>query len=203
MLSGGKILVVGYLDSNLLLARLDADGRVDRSFGGGDGKVTLNLQSHICCEDAALGLASGGRIVVAGMGGSFSQYRVFLARYSATGKLDHGFGDKGIEAQVHQHRLGTLLGMAVEPNGKVVTVGRTEISPANRVRSFAVFLNLANGRPDRGFGQDGLYVLKPKTEGIAHAALALPGGALLGGSWLNPESGGQLPASLLLARLSG
>jgi uncharacterized delta-60 repeat protein len=204
VLPSGKILVVGYLDSNLLLARLDADGRVDRSFGGSDGEVTLNLQSHICCEDVALGLASGGRIVVAGMGGSFSQYRVFLARYSPTGKLDRSFGDKGIEAQVHPHRLGILLGMAVEPSGKVVTVGRTEITPANRVRSFAVFLNLANGRPDRGFGQDGLYVLKPKTEGIAHAALALPGGTLLGGSRLNPESGGPVPAtSLLLARLFG
>lgn len=204
VLPSGKILVVGYLDSNLLLARLDADGRVDRSFGDGDGEVTLNLQSHICCEDAALGLASGGRIVVAGMGGSFSQYRVFLARYSATGKIDRSFGDKGIEARVHPHRLGTLLGMAIQPNGKIVTVGRTEITPANRVRSAAVFRNLANGRPDRGFGRDGVYVLKPKTEGIAHAALALPGGALLGGSRLNPGGGAPATAtSLLLARLSG
>jgi len=204
VLASGKILVVGYLDSNLLLARLDADGRLDRSFGGGDGEVTLDLQSHVCCEDAALGLASGGRIVVAGMGGSFSKYRVFLARYSASGKLDRSFGDKGVEADVHPRRLGTLLGMAVQSDGKVVTVGRTEISPANRVRSFAVFRNLADGRPDRGFGRDGLYVLKPKTEGIAHAALALSGGTLLGGSLLNPEGGGSSPGtSLLLARLSG
>lgn len=203
VLPSGKILVVGYLDSNLLLARLDADGHLDRSFGGGDGKVTLNLQSHFCCEDAALGLAPRGRVVVAGMGGSFSQYRVFLARYSATGKLDQSFGDKGIESQVHAHRLGTLLGMAVQPDGKVVTIGRTETNPVNRVRSFAVFRNLAGGRPDRGFGHEGLSILRAKIEGIAHAALALPGGTLVGGSLLNPESGSPpRTTNLLLARIS-
>jgi uncharacterized delta-60 repeat protein len=204
VLPSGKILVAGYLDSELLLARLTAGGRLDHTFGGGDGEVTLNLHDHFCCEEAALALAPGGRIVVAGMGGSLAKYRVFLARYLPSGRPDRGFGDRGVEAAARPRRLGTLLALAVERNGKIVTVGRTEISPANRYRAFAVFRNLSSGKPDRGFGKGGLYVLRRGAESIAHATLTLPGGTLVGGSLLNMQSAGSATTTgLLLARLSG
>jgi hypothetical protein len=164
--------------------------------------VTLNLHSHACCEAAALALAPGGGIVVAGMGGSFAKYRVFLARYLASGRLDRGFANKGVEAPVLRRRLGTLLGLAVQPDGKIVTAGRTEITKANPGRAFALFRNLSSGRPDRGFGREGLYTLRRGTESIAGAALTLPSGVLVGGSFLDPESqSANLGTTLLLGRV--
>jgi uncharacterized delta-60 repeat protein len=198
VLPSGKILLVGYLDANLFLVRLNPDGRPDRTFGGGDGKVTLNLHGHVCCEAAALAIAPGGRIVVAGMGGSFAKYRVFLARYLFSGRLDRGFGNKGVEAPVLRRRLGTLLGLAVQNDGKIVTAGRTEITKANRGRAFALFRNLPSGKPDHGFGREGLYVLRRGTESIAGAALTLPSGVLVGGSFLDEESESANPGTTLL-----
>ncbi|HEY4778358.1 MAG TPA: delta-60 repeat domain-containing protein, partial [Solirubrobacterales bacterium] len=202
VLPSGKILLAGYLDSELFLARLTAAGRLDHGFGDGDGEVTLNLHDPFCCEEAALALAPGGRIVVAGMGGSLSKYRVFLARYLASGRLDRGFANKGVEAPVLRRRLGTLLGLAVQPDGKIVTVGRTEITKANPDRAFALFRNLPSGRPDRGFGREGLYTLRHGTESIAAAALTLPSGVLVGGSFLDRESqSANSGTTLLLGRV--
>jgi uncharacterized delta-60 repeat protein len=202
VLPSGKILVVGYLDARLLLARLDSDGKLDRRFGGGDGKVTLNLHSQACCEGAALALAPKGRIVVAGMGGSFSKYRVFLARYLSSGRLDRHFGDKGVEASLQPRRLATLLGLAVDGSGRIVTTGRNESTKGDPGYSFAAFRNLANGRPDRRFGRGGMSVLRGDAEGIAGAALTLPSGVLVGGSYLSPQSDQVAPTTnLLLGRI--
>jgi uncharacterized delta-60 repeat protein len=203
VLPSGKILVVGYLDARLLLARLDSHGRLDRRFGGGDGRVTLDLHSHACCEGAALALAPKGRVVVAGMGGSFAKYRVFLARYLSSGRLDRPFGDKGVEASLQPHRLATLLGLAVDRSGRIVTVGRNESTKGDPGYSFAAFRNLANGRPDRRFGRGGMAVLRSGAEGIAGAALTLPSGVLVGGSYLSPQSERAAPTTeLLLGRIS-
>jgi uncharacterized delta-60 repeat protein len=201
-LPSGKILVVGYLDARLLLARLDSNGRLDRRFGGGDGRVTLDLHSHACCEGAALALAPRGRIVVAGMGGSFAKYRVFLARYLSSGRLDRHFGDKGVEASLQPHRLATLHGLAVDRSGRIVTVGRNESTKGDPGYSFAAFRNLANGRPDRHFGRGGMSVLRGGAGGIAGAALTLPSGVLVGGSYLSPQSERVAPTTqLLLGRI--
>jgi uncharacterized delta-60 repeat protein len=202
VLPSGKILVVGYLDARLLLARLNPNGKLDRRFGGGDGRVTLDLHSHACCEGAALAPAPKGRVVVAGMGGGFSKYRVFLARYLSSGRLDRHFGDKGVEASLQPHRLAALLGLAVDGSGRIVTTGRNESTKGNPGYSFAAFRNLANGRPDRRFGRGGMSVLRGGAEGIAGAALTVPSGVLVGGSYLSPQSEGAAPMTkLLLGRI--
>jgi uncharacterized delta-60 repeat protein len=50
VLPSGKMLVVGYLANRLFVARLWPNGGLDRSFGGGDGKVIRSLGLTGCCS---------------------------------------------------------------------------------------------------------------------------------------------------------
>ncbi len=53
---GGKVLVYGASDGDLLIARLTAAGAPDPGFGGGDGIVTMNV---LGCGENALGWLRG------------------------------------------------------------------------------------------------------------------------------------------------
>jgi uncharacterized delta-60 repeat protein len=84
----GRIVVVGtaagqrYGDTKFALARLNSDGTLDASFGGG-GKVETDFTPR---GDGAAGVAiqADGRIVAAGMANSGrSKMKVALARYLA------------------------------------------------------------------------------------------------------------------------
>jgi uncharacterized delta-60 repeat protein len=199
VLPSGKILVAGFLNYRLLLARLDADGRLDRGFGGGDGKVTLDLHANVCCQAAELAVASDGRIIVAASGGNAQKRRVFLARYLPSGRPDRSFGVDGVEASLPPRHLTDLGGIAIQADGAIVTVGRAAHGRST-AGTFAAFRNRPSGPPDRGFGHGGLETLPEGSESSAGAALDMPTGVLVGGSSVSSSSA---QTSLLLARLAG
>jgi uncharacterized delta-60 repeat protein len=206
LLPGGKILVAGYRNFRLFLARLRHDGRPDRSFGGGDGMVALGLHSRTCCPPAALTVQRDGRIVVAANGGPFHAPRVYLARFRADGSLDHSFGHGGVEAPYLQWRLSKVSDVAVDGSGGIVTVGRgaaTKLSPHGF--AYAAFRNRPDGDPDRGFGTNGLRTFRFGGQSLAGAALAQPdGGVLTGGSFATlDKSSESYRTTLLLARFRG
>lgn len=194
-----KVLVAGYLDHRMLLARLLPNGQLDPAFGGGDGKVTVDLHSGTCCPPGALAVGSDGRIVVAARGGSLRKQRIFLARFRPGGGLDRGFGDRGIEAPFLPRRLENVNGLAVQPDGSIVTVGRSAKTKRNHKAAFAVFRNRSDGPPDRSFGREGLEVIHVGRESSAGAALAFADGSVLaGGSALFVSGGNTAPSTGLL-----
>jgi uncharacterized delta-60 repeat protein len=100
--ANGKILVAGSTVSasgkNAAVARLNADGSVDASFGAGssdgtpDGSVALSLGNGDD-ELGAIAVDADGRIVVVGTTTSTgNSSNVFVARLNADGKLDTSFG---------------------------------------------------------------------------------------------------------------
>lgn len=197
VLPNGRILAVGYLNRRLLLVRLTPTGKLDRKFGGGDGEVTLDLHSDTCCETASLGVDGMGRIVIGAMGGDAAKWRVFLARYLPSGGIDRSFGKRGVESPLLPRRLGVMNGLAIQPDGRIVTVGRAAVTKVNGEGPvFAAFRYLPDGRPDRRFGRDGLATLKAGSESDAGAALTLDDGVLVGGSF----DSGQGETGLLLGR---
>lgn len=202
LLAGGKVLVAGFRNYRLLLARLDADGRLDKGFGGGDGEVTVDLDAHACCQTAALAAGPDGRIVVAALGGSGQKRRVFLARFLPSGRPDRSFGTDGVEATLRSTRLTVLNGLAVEPDGSIVTVGRGALGRSS-AGTFAAFRNLPSGPPDPSFGRQGLETtVSAGNESSAGAALATPSGILVGGSFAFSPPSGPPRTGLLLARFS-
>src|SRR5262245_7272359 len=97
----GRIVLVGSATlappippiTHYALARLNADGTLDPSFGTG-GKVQTPLASAVSAGTDAV-LQPDGRIVVLGTSGSASAPVLTLARYNTNGALDGTFGTAG------------------------------------------------------------------------------------------------------------
>jgi uncharacterized delta-60 repeat protein len=92
----GKIVVAGHtseytVSNDFALARYNADGTLDTSFGVG-GKVVTKFGGF--SEAAALVLQNDGKIVAAGENAG-DGFDFALARYHPNGSLDTGFGGDG------------------------------------------------------------------------------------------------------------
>lgn len=207
----GKIVAVGYVGAHrdyglssgrnprLALARYDVDGTLDPSFGG-DGKVTTDLfDGARSYTEAANGLViqADGRIVVAGQAGAAG---AALVRYNADGTLDDGFGTAG-SVLVHD-RNSRFQSVAIDPTGRIVAVGRTEVG-------FAVARYLADGTTDTSFAQDGWAVTWFDIGGgvksgwaVANSVAVQPDGKLMAGGDLTVVcwEGGNCESVVALAR---
>ena len=82
---------------DFLLAKLEPDGDLDPGFGGGDGWVTLNLAGR---DDAvSIAVAPDGAIVAGILACEFgltTDCDPVIARFTAGGTLDAGFGSGGL-----------------------------------------------------------------------------------------------------------
>src|SRR6266508_6659951 len=93
----GKILVVGFdydgTRTYFALARYDANGSLDTSFGSG-GKVTTAIGSSV---DSArdVKVQADGKIVAVGYSSSSGSSSFTLVRYNTNGSFDTGFGTGG------------------------------------------------------------------------------------------------------------
>lgn len=156
----GKLLIVGSSVEDVVgiavrgfhVARLNADGSLDATFGQG-GKVSTRFADG-GGRAAAVVVTTDGHFVVAGqhltIGADGPMFSVALARYDAAGALDAGFGAGGLV-------LGGGLGafesadVRVQADGKVIAAG-------TRDGDLALARFRADGTPDAAFGAGGLAV---------------------------------------------
>jgi uncharacterized delta-60 repeat protein len=119
--SGGAIVLglYRYNGSHLAaVAQLRASGRIDGSFGGGDGLKT-GLGSDLDVQD--LMLVGGGKILLAG--GTNGGSGPFVMRLRSNGNPDGTFGSHG---KAHFGALsGYLFDIAVDAHGRVDGVGNS------------------------------------------------------------------------------
>jgi uncharacterized delta-60 repeat protein len=98
VLAGGRVLAAGDAEGTTLprfaLARFDADGSLDRTFGTSAG-VTLTDVSPGSDVANAMTIRPDGKIVLVGRAGNGGALDWGLARYTADGILDPVFGDHG------------------------------------------------------------------------------------------------------------
>ena len=149
----GKIVAVGSADYDnggsqyydFAVARYNADGSLDNSFGSG-GKVLTDLGG--AASVGALVIQPDGKLVVAGTAGtSFA-----LARYQTNGLLDTTFGTGGTVSTYAGGGIGTgATGLLRQPNGRLIAVGS-----GNGGNSFAVLCYTTNGVLDGTFGSGGI-----------------------------------------------
>jgi uncharacterized delta-60 repeat protein len=122
----GKILAAGSTDfgpnpSNLALARYNEDGSPDLGFGTG-GRVVTDFGSNEDANDIAI--QSDGKIVV----GDGADSNLGLTRYNPNGSIDQGFaGDGRTEADLGGGER--VLGLAIQPDGKILAVGDSNRGP--------------------------------------------------------------------------
>lgn len=210
ILPSGKILMAGYLYGRLLLLRLTSGGRLDRSFGGGDGKVTLKSREPVsCCGEWASLAIWHGKILLEGRVNGRRGEHLALARFTANGRLDKSFGKNGQVPVGSTWRMPNPRDIAVQGDGRIVVAGYG--FPVRKgepsALSFRALRYLPSGRLDRSFGEGGLQLLSPGVQNAAFAALTqadgqvVAAGALANGTSHHYES--ELMSTRFLVRPAG
>ncbi len=141
---------------DLAIARFDADGNRDASFGTGPGSL---LQVRQFTERHAFDLAvgpDGKPVVVASdrsLGPDGSVAGVTVARFDREGHLDATFGVGGRAPQPFEAFADTPLAVAVQTDGKIVVAGEGSMAEGGQELLLARYL--PNGDLDPGFGSGG------------------------------------------------
>jgi uncharacterized delta-60 repeat protein len=152
----GKFVAVGSTVmnpfANFALARFNANGTLDASFGTG-GIVTTGF--GVSAEATSAAVQADGKIVAAGFANLDGAHDFALVRYNSNGTLDASFGTGGkvttaflsqgfSEAQANS--------VAVQPDGRIVAAGNARVGGAF---DFALARYNSNGTLDASFGTGG------------------------------------------------
>src|SRR3954462_14554596 len=121
VLNNGKVLVAGRAwnvdQYDFGVARFNADGTLDTSFGNG-GMAMTDLGSMF---DAAYGMAvqTNGKIVVVGQTENEFNYNFGMVRYNSDGSLDSNFGNGGVVVSDFTGNYDIAYGVTVHASGKI------------------------------------------------------------------------------------
>jgi uncharacterized delta-60 repeat protein len=155
--------VAGPQDSSVVqapefaVARLDADGSVDNSFGGGSGLLFFGFPQAVQAADfdpnpalspisvqampSGLALGADGSILVTGTvserGTAFQDFAA--ARLRPDGSFDPGFGDAGqVLFGFSSHRLPEATAVTIQPDGKILLAGFAQNASSPYEWEFAI-----------------------------------------------------------------
>jgi uncharacterized delta-60 repeat protein len=170
--SDGKLLVAGehYAGStstwnNFWVGRFNVDGTPDMTFGT-TGSTTIDIDGRLD-EATSIVVQPDGKIVLGGKSENtvFTQTEFALIRLNADGSLDNngtgdstpgdGFGTGGkVLKRVGSNSRSHLTALALQPDGKIVAAGYTEVQSLGR-STFALARFNPDGTSDAGFGSGG------------------------------------------------
>ena len=208
----GKIVVGGYAqngsDFDFALARLKTDGAIDTTFDT-DGLQSIDFGNNDKIN--ALALRPDGRIVAAGSwDGGVSDFAV--AQFTPAGALDPTFGGAGGGFAAGSGKANVFFGtgiasgqefatgVAVQPDGKVVVSGYSNVAFPGLSNDFAVARLLANGSGfDPTFGHDGEALVNFGADEKASGLALQPDGKIVVAGTLVSGLGGEFA----VARLTG
>jgi uncharacterized delta-60 repeat protein len=193
----GKIVVAGqapgsYPETHAALARYNAAGTLDTTFGSGAGYVVTPLTGTATGAFEGVVVQSNGQIVAVGVTEPPSGNASALARYNADGTLDSTFGQGGIVAPAFGSGA---TAVALQADGKIVVaslnggnfgvarylpsepeIGSFTASPNPVAAGSPVTLtagNLTDGNPNSAVTQVAFYrdgngdgVLQPGTDAL-------------------------------------
>jgi uncharacterized delta-60 repeat protein len=171
----GKIVVAGSSNGDFALARYNADGTLDATFGSG-GLVTTDFGGED--EAVSIQIQPDGKLVVAGDSGEQHAF----ARYNVDGSLDVGFGASG--KQIVGPSASTAYstaGALILSDGKIIAAGNVSAGGLEDID----FLRLnADGTLDSAFGSDGLIVTSFGSMDEARDMLVQPDGKIVVGGYI-------------------
>lgn len=174
--SDGRLVAVGEskdgIGHDFTLARFDANGDLDPTFGGGDGVVRASPAGERSRAFAGV-LPADGRIVVAGQTEGMARFAV--ARFLPDGHVDLDYGVDGWTL-TSIGSAAAARAVAIQYDGKVVLAG-TGTAPTGQA-TFGVARYLLDGTLDLAFGGGDGYASPPIPSGYDDAigyAMALQG----------------------------
>jgi uncharacterized delta-60 repeat protein len=193
--SDGKIIVVGSTgprdnpSTDFFVARFNADGSMDRSFGVG-GVVRTDVSKG--GADVAYGVIVGGngKITVVGSAVEGSETEAAIVRYNPNGTVDTSFSGDGIRTTGYAGRADIAYDVLIDSAGRIVFAGGTG-------SDFLVGRLKSNGDKDTSFNGDGLDQAGFGGTEAARGVAVLPNGNIVaGGSTTNGAGGSDFAAVL-------
>ncbi len=148
----GKIIAAGRSRSEIGIARYNADGALDTTFGG-DGKVTTVITGSF---DIAVDLkiqADGKIVCIARNRASGENEDFAVLRYNASGTLDTTFDNDGIVTTTFPSVSDIATSLAIQPDGKIIAAGYIYLGGNDY--DFAIARYNSNGSLDTSFDDDG------------------------------------------------
>jgi uncharacterized delta-60 repeat protein len=188
--SDGKIVVAGRADFvrsggtvNFALARLNANGSLDTSFGS-NGKVNTDFGGYESLEGMVL--QSDGKIVVAGGIQAVQEWApseaaadFVLARCLSNGSLDTSFGAAGkVRTDAVTGTADFAHSIALDSTGRILVAGRSQYP-----WDYAVVRYLSDGTSDSSFGSNGRFSPNLRTGHVVNSVLILPNGNVMLVGW--------------------
>ncbi|HEY7478019.1 MAG TPA: hypothetical protein VIB62_07260 [Actinomycetota bacterium] len=149
----GRTTVAGYSvddEVDVVVARFLPDGTLDPAFGGGDGRVRLDLGGADHVFDAAL--VPGAGIVLAGVRTTADADVAFVLRLGDRGRPLASFADDGLRTISFAKRYQVANAIAVTDTGRFVVGGWVSNGGTSR-SAFARLL--PDGSLDAAFSRDG------------------------------------------------
>jgi uncharacterized delta-60 repeat protein len=148
---GAQTSAVLTIHDNEVTPPFEPAGVLDASFGAA-GKATLTAFGG---DRSAMALQPDGKIVI--VGGTFTDF--ILARFNADGSLDTSFDADGkVTTDMVSNEQEEALGVATQPDGKIVVVGYTGAPGPGGPSSFALARYNTDGSLDTSFGSSGKVV---------------------------------------------
>jgi uncharacterized delta-60 repeat protein len=201
ILPDGKVLAVGTAQSfgqggraDWIIDRYTAAGKLDTSFGGGDGSVTTNFGGYDIAEQ--LLQAPNGKFYVVGSTLLDNVFRIAVARYNADGSLDTSFSGDGKVTTTFSLAGSSGRAAALTPEGKLLVGGGNNNQAAGYTEMALVRYN-TNGTLDTSFSGDGKatvhygneYDGAPDSESIRSMAVLPDGRIIVAGTMVVDEHG--------------
>ena len=152
VVAGEAAMSNGNDKADFALARFNADGSLDSSFGTG-GKVTTDFGGTTNNGRSVIQLADG-KLLMAG----YSDYNFALTRYNTDGSLDTAFDTDGkLFVDIASDR-DYAISVLQQADGRLVLAGYTNVNPGNKTNFAVVRLN-QDGSFDPSFNSTGKLVL--------------------------------------------
>ena len=155
LLDDGTILMVGYRDDDLAVAKITADGIMDTTFGV-NGWVILPFDDLASYGDD-LAIQDDGKIVISGFAlNGQNRFQVAAARLNADGSVDNSFGTGGkvIFNVGDWNDFGE--GIAIQSDGKILIGGHKWIANLGQRHDLFVARLNTDGTMDTSYGTNGV-----------------------------------------------
>ena len=175
----GKLLAV----SGSAVVRLKGNGSLDRAFGRRGVAVVPRLGTFFF-DAVAMGLQADGKVVLAGRTGPPARrsQRFAVVRFTRQGRVDGGFGQRGVILTDFGGREAEPQALAIAPDGGLLVAGRIfgpHDSNDNETSDLAVARYRGDGVLDPSFGSGGTVISDLRTQDLPGQLVLQGDGKLL------------------------
>jgi len=181
ILQGGYGLTAPESYASFLLARHNANGLLDASFGNG-GWTSVDFSGTSILS--SLAIQTDGKIVASGYGSLNTRECLSLARFNSNGTLDTSFGTNGkVQRDFGDNSYGNSV--ALDASGRIVVGGSVG-------QTFLLTRYNSDGTVDNTFGTNGFTTVSSLgSNSVGNSVLILSSGKILLGGKTRQENNNE------------